>query len=147
MPGHSSIKTTQIYARITDEKVGEDMAMLAGKLTTMETLFNIKENGMKKEEVSLKIFINIIDTFSINISEEQFGILKEIWQRLNRFEKMTVLYIYKDGQPEILKYLWAHTDDSLKRAIVSEIQRMEDRDKPIFEKPQNLLEYIIPYIA
>jgi hypothetical protein len=146
MLGHTSIKTTQIYARVTDEKVGEDMAMLAGKLTTMETLFNMKDNGMKKEEVSLKTFINIIDTFSINISEEQFGILKEIWQQLNWFEKITVLYLYKDGQSEILKYLWTHTDSNTKLTVVSEIQRMEDSDKPILQH-KNLLEYITPHIA
>jgi site-specific recombinase XerD len=147
MLGHTDIKTTQIYARVTDEKVGEDMAMLAGKLTVMNTLFNSNESGMKKEEVSLKTFINLIDTFSINHSEEQLNLFKDIWQRLNRFEKITVLYIHKDGQPEILKYLWAHTDDDIKLAIVSEIQRMEDFNKPLFEQRKNLLEYITPYIA
>ncbi|GHT75591.1 tyrosine recombinase [Bacteroidia bacterium] len=146
MLGHTSIKTTQIYARVTDEKVGKDMAMLAGKLTTMETLFNMKDNGMKEEEVSLKTFINIIDTFSINISEEQFGILKEIWQQLNWFEKITALYLYKDGQSEILKYLWTHTDSNTKLTVVSEIQRMEDSDKPLL-RHKNLLEYITPCIA
>ncbi|GHU83704.1 hypothetical protein FACS189415_6570 [Bacteroidia bacterium] len=146
MLGHTSIKTTQIYARVTDEKIGEDMAMLAGKLTAMDTLFNIRENGMKKEEVSLKTFINIIDAFSINISEEQFGILKEIWQQLNWFEKITALYLYKDGQSEILKYLWTHTDSNTKLTVVSEIQRMEDSDKPLL-RHKNLLEYITPCIA
>ena len=32
MLGHTSIKTTQIYARITDQKVSADMAQLAEKL-------------------------------------------------------------------------------------------------------------------
>lgn len=37
MLGHTNIKTTQIYARITDSKIGNDMAILAGKLKGMET--------------------------------------------------------------------------------------------------------------
>jgi site-specific recombinase XerD len=107
MLGHTSIITTETYARIIDEKIGDDMSMLAGKLTTMETLFNIKETGVNKKDVSLKTFIHIIDTFSANLSDEQFNILKEIWDCLCWFEKITVLHLYKDGQPEILTHIAA----------------------------------------
>lgn len=34
--GHTNIKTTQIYARITNEKIREDMKVLASKLTSIE---------------------------------------------------------------------------------------------------------------
>lgn len=38
MLGHTNIKTTQIYARITDNKVSHDMAVLAGKLRRSKQL-------------------------------------------------------------------------------------------------------------
>jgi site-specific recombinase XerD len=41
MLGHTNIRTTQIYARITDKKIGNDMEMLAGKLESMETKYAV----------------------------------------------------------------------------------------------------------
>lgn len=41
MLGHTNIKTTQIYARITDAKIGNDMADFAAKLKSVESTFTI----------------------------------------------------------------------------------------------------------
>ena len=41
MLGHTNIKTTQIYARITDNKIGHDMDILSGKLKKMESAFQL----------------------------------------------------------------------------------------------------------
>ena len=41
MLGHTNIRTTQIYARITDSKISNDMQVLAGKLQGIEKMFRI----------------------------------------------------------------------------------------------------------
>ncbi len=41
MLGHTNIKTTQIYARITDNKIGHDMDILSRKLKEMESSFQL----------------------------------------------------------------------------------------------------------
>lgn len=43
MLGHTNIKTTQIYARITDGKVGNDMAILADKLKGIESNWAVNQ--------------------------------------------------------------------------------------------------------
>ena len=41
MLGHTSIRTTQIYARITDSKIGNDMHELSEKLKVMDKMLTL----------------------------------------------------------------------------------------------------------
>ena len=43
MLGHTNIQTTQIYARITNSKISNDMEDLAGKLGNVESVYNKAE--------------------------------------------------------------------------------------------------------
>lgn len=43
MMGHTNITTTQIYAKILNEKVGKDMDVVAQNLQAMEISFNAME--------------------------------------------------------------------------------------------------------
>ncbi len=40
MLGHTNIQTTQIYARITNDKISKDMQGLSEKFTDKEKFFN-----------------------------------------------------------------------------------------------------------
>jgi hypothetical protein len=41
--GHTNIRTTQIYARITDNKIKNDMASLVDKIKNLEMSFAINQ--------------------------------------------------------------------------------------------------------
>ena len=85
MLGHTNIKTTQIYARITDNKISHDMAVLAKKLETkkskskLDQLFECLSPG---EKIAL---FNLPQTLSSDNDREKRMSL--IWQSLSDEEK------------------------------------------------------------
>jgi site-specific recombinase XerD len=88
MLGHTNIKTTQIYARITDNKISHDMAVLAKKMETkkskskLDLLFECLSLG---EKIAL---FNLPQTLSSdNDREKRMSI---IWQSLSDEEKSSL---------------------------------------------------------
>ena len=88
MLGHTNIKTTQIYARITDNKISHDMAALAKKLVTkkskskLDQLFECLSMGEK-----LALF-NLPQTLSSDNDREKRMSL--IWKSLSDEEKSSL---------------------------------------------------------
>ena len=66
MLGHTNVKTTQIYARITDQKVNGDMEALAAKLNTPET---------PSPELSAKAKKNLRSDAQILSDAERMGLI------------------------------------------------------------------------
>ena len=88
MLGHTNIKTTQIYARITDNKISQDMAVLAKKLeakkpkSKLDQLFECLSLG---EKIAL---FNLPQTLTSDINREKRMSL--IWQSLSDEEKSSL---------------------------------------------------------
>ena len=82
MLGHTNIATTQIYARITNKKIGTEMNEFAGKVKVIDTRFQ----PVKMEDViivdvlkSLKITVKVSDKIWETLS-------KKVWCKMSSIE-------------------------------------------------------------
>jgi hypothetical protein len=90
MLGHTNIKTTQIYAWITDNKISNDMALLAKKLeekkmkpkSNLDILFDCLSFSEKRA------LFHLSATFSDE--PERVKWLSEMWQKLSEEEKSSL---------------------------------------------------------
>jgi len=88
MLGHTNIKTTQIYARITDNKISHDMAVLAQKLVSKKSKSKLDllfECLSLREKLAL---FNLPKTLSSDDDREKR--MSIIWQSLSEEEKSSL---------------------------------------------------------
>ena len=49
--GHKKLSTTQIYARVVEQKISEDMKSLSDKLSYLDETLNLRNNGKSKSQI------------------------------------------------------------------------------------------------
>ena len=81
MLGHTNIKTTQIYARITDNKVSHDMAVLAEKLNV----------GKDKEYMSIHDLIKKWNISTDKWENDWWTRLEELWYHLDKDKQVAII--------------------------------------------------------
>lgn len=96
MLGHTNIKTTQIYAKITDNKIGHDMAEFADKVKDMNFGTQLQQDDFgideKFETLSLPekmALFNLPQTLNYDLEREKR--LSAIWVNLSNDEIKSVI--------------------------------------------------------
>ena len=95
--GHTKISTTQIYARVIDKKIGNEMKMFAGKLKYFDAkllMFN---------EVNID---DVLKSFKISSSETVWKTLSvKIWLKMANFERQSFVSEVesKENKPKTIR--------------------------------------------
>jgi integrase len=94
MLGHTNIKTTQIYARITNSKIGNDMAVLAGKLKETK----VKKQTPPKSKIDIQFGCLSLDEKmalfnlpqSLSYDSKRESRISDIWYGFSEEEKSSL---------------------------------------------------------
>ena len=132
MLGHTNIKTTQIYARITDNKISDDMAMFAGKMKGMESKFQsgksfeaVTQETQLEEPVKSEIDILFESTdllekmFLCNISFKPSELSNVETSQLLKDKAMNRWYSFSDEEKQTI---WMRVMGNKRQNVVMSIQ-------------------------
>jgi site-specific recombinase XerD len=96
MLGHTNISTTQIYARITDKKIGTEMSSFADKVKSWDAKLHI---GTKEEDLSLE---DAMCSLHITIGRAADKVWEElavkVWNSTSNIDRETFMLGMKEKQ-------------------------------------------------
>ncbi|MDR0506869.1 MAG: site-specific integrase [Dysgonamonadaceae bacterium] len=87
MLGHTNIQTTQIYARVTDKKIGNEMSAFAGNVRKLDMKMQTTQN---QNEVSIGSIISTLKIASGRASDAIWeNLTTKVWDKLSGIERQT----------------------------------------------------------
>jgi hypothetical protein len=88
MLGHTNIQTTQIYARITDKKVGNEMNMFAGRIKSLYPNLHLETADEVKIEDVLKSLKIRTGKATVKIWQTQ---TEKLWNKMSNIERQSFI--------------------------------------------------------
>jgi hypothetical protein len=103
MLGHTSINTTQIYARVTDKKVSHEMGAFAGSVKSLDMKL---QYPVEQEEVTVEGVLKSLKIATGKASDVIWeNLTAKVWNRLSGIEKQAFAsdVTGKENRPKTLR--------------------------------------------
>jgi hypothetical protein len=114
MLGHANINTTQIYAKVTNRKVGNDMAAFAGNVKMLDAKLQI---APMQEDVSVDDLIQLLKISTGRASDV-------FWE-------------------EVVAKVWQNTSNPARQSFVTELKNKESKPRTLRDFYVSLMDYFL----